>query len=339
MWLGQVRADPEMRRADLLYSRIPAMLGAGLLSPIPFASDHYRPWPDELPVILPVLRAASRRRTCAGFILHSEFAAQAYRRASVDDRLILVAHNGADPPAETLSKAAARARLGLDEARPIALYAGRINGEKGLDQILALARIRPDVLFLLVGGEGDGPIQRDAAAIANVRIVDWVEPASLPIWLQAADLLIIPPSSAPLQCHRNCVLPMKLFAYLAAGRPIVAPHAPDTAELLAHEENALLVPPDNVEAASAAVDRLLRDAALAERLGEKARRLSAELTWDRRAERVSQFLESRLAAMTAGRPASHVPAKGSPAAPRDAGRPGYDAAPTSAGSGSAAPLR
>ena len=294
MWLRQIFADPEATHADLLYSRIPAMLGAGLLSPLPFAIDHYRPWPDELPAIRPLLRAAARRRNCAGFVIHSDYSAQAYRRAGIDEGLVLVAHNGADPPGELLGRPKARARLNLPEDRRIAVYAGRVNEEKGLDQILALARIRPHILFLLVGSEAEGPIERQAAACANVRTIGWAAPAELSAWLEAADVLLIPPSRAPLQRFRNCVLPMKLFAYLAAGRPILAPVSPDTAELLEHEGNALLVPPDDPDAAAGALDRLVGDPRLADRLGAAARRLSAELSWYKRAERISAFLERRL---------------------------------------------
>ena len=46
---------------------------------------------------------------------------------------------------------------------------------------------------------------------------------------------------------------MKTFSYLAAGRPIVAPDLPDLREVLRHNENALLVPPDDVDAAAAAI--------------------------------------------------------------------------------------
>src|SRR5687768_4118159 len=49
MWLRQLFRDPALHGADLLFSRIPAMLTIGQLSPLPFATDHYRPWPDELP--------------------------------------------------------------------------------------------------------------------------------------------------------------------------------------------------------------------------------------------------------------------------------------------------
>src|SRR6185437_7803986 len=38
MWLRQVWRDPAIGRADLLYSRIPAMIGVGGLSPLPFAT-------------------------------------------------------------------------------------------------------------------------------------------------------------------------------------------------------------------------------------------------------------------------------------------------------------
>src|SRR6185503_9755611 len=138
--------------------------------------------------------------------------------------------------------------------------------------------------------EGEGPIEASAAARANVRIVPWQAPADLPAWLGAADALLIPPSRAPLEQFRNCVLPLKLFAYLAAGRPILAPAAPDTAELLADGETALLVPPGDPEAAAAALDRL-RDPALAARLGAAALARSGELTWDRRAEEILAFLK------------------------------------------------
>jgi glycosyltransferase involved in cell wall biosynthesis len=294
-WLRQVFGDPALAGADILYSRIPAMLAIGGRSPIPFATDHYRPWPDDLPAIRPLVRRTARGPKCLGLILHSAFAAASYARAGVAPEKILVAHNGAEPRrmGPPGGKAEARATLGLPPDRFIAAYAGRINAQKGLDQLLALADLRPDSLFLLVGSEGEGAIEAEAAARANVRVVPWQAPAELPAWLHAADILLIPPSRAPLERFRNCVLPLKLFAYLAAGRPILAPLAPDTAELLADGDNALLVPPGDPAAAAAALDRL-RDPALAARLGANAYARSAALTWDARAEKIHRFLEERL---------------------------------------------
>jgi len=302
MWLRQVFRDPALAGADLLYSRIPAMLGAGRGSPLPFAIEQYRPWPDDWPAIRPLVRRTARDVCCLGLILHSDHAAGAYRRAGVAEEKILVAHNGANARllGAPLGRDEARARLGLPPARAIALYAGRINAEKGLDQILALAALRPEVLFVLVGSEGQGLIEAEAAGRANVRIVRWQEPAALPAWLHTADVLLIPPSRAPLERFRNCVLPLKLFSYLAAGRPILAPAAPDTAELLVDGDNALLVPPGEPELAALALDRILADAALARRLGATALALARELTWNRRAEKIHAFLEARLASLSRG---------------------------------------
>jgi starch synthase len=87
---------------------------------------------------------------------------------------------------------------------------------------------------------------------------------------------------------------MKLFTYLAAGRVILAPVAPDTAELLRHDENALLVAPDDVEAAVGAMRRTLADPASWDRLARGALATSAGLTWDGRAERIEGLLRGWL---------------------------------------------
>jgi glycosyltransferase involved in cell wall biosynthesis len=299
LWLRRLFRDPEVLRSSMVYSRIPNMLVMGGGSPIPFATDHYRPWPDHWPWLRPFIRRTAAKRHCLGLVIHSHFAAGSYARCGVDPARVLVAHNGANPRrmAERLGKAEARRLLGLPEGRAIALYAGRVNRKKGLGTLLELARLRPDILFVIVGSKGHGPVEEAAARHPNVRIVGWQEPGRLAPWLYAADLLLIPPTRAPLETHRNCVLPIKLFQYLAAGRPILAPVAPDTAELLEDGTNALLVPPDDVEAAVAAVDRALTDSALAARLSHNAQQAGERLTWDARAGKILPFLRTRLEAV------------------------------------------
>jgi glycosyltransferase involved in cell wall biosynthesis len=268
-------------------------------SPVPFAFEHYRPWPDRLPWLRPLFRRAARAEHNLGYILHSEFAAGSFRRLGVAPDKILVAHNGFDPGRmrPPLDRAAARAALGLPPDRTIAVYAGRVSPRKGLDRLLEAAALRPEILFLLVGSEGEGPIEAAARGRENVRILPWQLPETLPPFLFAADILVIPPSRAPLERFGDCVLPLKTFAYLAAGRPILAPRSPDTAELLRDDETALLVTPDDAEAAAEGLARLAADPALRARLGANAARLADGLSWNARAVRIAAFLEERLDAV------------------------------------------
>ena len=110
------------------------------------------------------------------------------------------------------------------------------------------------MLFVLVGSEGHGPIERIADGRNNVEILPWQRPEDLPHFLKAADVLIVPPSSAPLE-RGNCILPFKLFSDLAARRPILAPVAPDTAGPPVHGENAGSARPDNPDIAAEGLRR------------------------------------------------------------------------------------
>lgn len=298
-WLRQVFARGGLARFDMLLCRLPALLALGRSCPIPFAFDHYRPWPDIYPLARPIIRRTANAPRCIGLVQHSGLAADAYRRAGVAEDRILIAHNGAHGAVvlEERDMLEARQALGLDLSARIALYAGRVNEQKGLDQLLAMARLRPQIRFVLVGSEGDGPIEAQARGLPNVAVIAWQAPNALPGFLAAADVLLIPPSSEPLRRFGNCVLPLKTFAYLAAGRPILAPALPDTAELLQDAETAMLVQPDDPAAAALALDILLAQPELAARLGANARALAERNSWDARGRRLSEFFERRLAAI------------------------------------------
>ena len=84
---------------------------------------------------------------------------------------------------------------------------------------------------------------------------------------------------------------MKIFSYLAAGRPILAPAIADVQEVLVDGENARLVPPDNPAEGARALRALLSDSDLQVRLSRGAsRRRAAEFAWQARAKRIVGFL-------------------------------------------------
>lgn len=299
-WSHALRAPQHaaIARADLVYTRnLPgawSLLRAGNR----VVYEHFRPWGDQIPPLQPFLRCILRHPNLVGAIFHSRHILGSYRRLGVPDERMLVAHNGWDPCRiePRLTHAEARARLGLEPDRFTVVYSGRMNARKGLEIILAAAREAQELAFVLVGSEGEGPIEMHAEALANVRVVPWRKFMDLAPWLYAADVLIVPPSLEPLHRHGNTVLPLKLFIYLAAGRVILAPEAPDTAELLVDDVNAALVPAGDVAATIRTLRALAADPARAARLAGGSLRTAQGLTWDARAERIERFLLDRLAA-------------------------------------------
>lgn len=295
----QVPRSSAYGQSDVLYTRNVAILAMALRGNTPVFFDHYRPLPDQTPLIQPALRRWMTSPRFLGMACHSNIACQSFSRIGIPSERLRVIRTGFDPARmlPELSRDRARAKLGWDADRPKVVYTGRINEKKGLDVAFAMARRLPEVDFVLVGATGQGaPVEREAELIENVRVVPWQSPRETVPYLYAADVLLIPPSASPLQRFGRTVLPLKVFLYLAAGRPLLAGDTPDLREVLQHDRNAWLVEPENVEAAVEAVVRLCHDRALAARLSANAKADSESLTWDARAERIDAFLEERLSA-------------------------------------------
>jgi glycosyltransferase involved in cell wall biosynthesis len=85
--------------------------------------------------------------------------------------------------------------------------------------------------------------------------------------------------------------PLKLFEYMAAGRPIVASDLPAIREVLHHDVDALLVAAGDPAALAAGIERVLADPGLARRLAEAALSAVPAYSWDRRAERLEALFD------------------------------------------------
>jgi glycosyltransferase involved in cell wall biosynthesis len=124
-------------------------------------------------------------------------------------------------------------------------------------------------------------MQQRAAALGLTSAVLFTGPvphAEIPRFIAAADMAIAP---VPRMAQESWLSPMKVFEYMATGLAIVATEGGQTATVLEHERNALLVPAGEPEPLAAACARLLEDARLRERLGTRAREDALERhSWD-----------------------------------------------------------
>lgn len=219
------------------------------------------------------------------------------------DRRLLVAPDGVDESVVELALDCGEARrsLGLDRLvdggdRRLAVYTGHLYAGRGIELILELARRRQDHDFLLVGGTPDDIARRrrQAEGLENVTFAGFVAPAEIPVYLRAADVLLMPYGDHVAVAGggntASWASPLKMFEYMAAGRPILASTLPVLQEVLADGRNALLLPHGEPERWSEAMTRLRDDPRTAARLADTARVDAAGFTWRRRAVKLLEEL-------------------------------------------------
>jgi glycosyltransferase involved in cell wall biosynthesis len=273
-------------RFDLVYARCNAW-------------QPYRLHKIDRPMILEahVLRRAGmieklfRRPLLRGLVVISDGLRQDYREAYDLDHLeVLIAHDGADPAVIPSVPAA------LPGSNAIKCgYVGNLYRGKGIETILPLAARCPQVDFHVFGGTEEQVAQwrpDGGAHAANIWFHGALAPADTDAARLACDLLIAPYQNvvSGVGGTGNLVRwmsPLKIFEYMAAGKAIIASDLPTLREVLRDRDNALLVPPDDLDAWARAVCELAADAAERQRLGARALSdFAGQHSWQARAHRI-----------------------------------------------------
>jgi glycosyltransferase involved in cell wall biosynthesis len=148
---------------------------------------------------------------------------------------------------------------------------------------------------LLVGGS-----ETDIAeyrALANQRGIEGrvifkgrVKHREVPLYLSLCDVLVAPFPDAPH--YRFYMSPIKLFEYMAAGRPIIATALPSIEEIIG--DAGILIQPDDAQAICDAVKRYRHDPEVRRQYSSRALARSKQYTWDNRAQRIEVFLKERI---------------------------------------------
>ena len=161
-----------------------------------------------------------------------------------------------------------------DQSKPMrVLLAARLLWDKGLAEFVdAARRLRAEgrvVEFLLAGDPDPG----NPAAVPDATLRAWHEEGvvqwlghvdDMPSLLASVDLMVLP-------SYREG-LPKSLIEAAACGLPLVTTDVPGCREVVCDEVDGLLVPPRDAKSLANAIARLQDDPALAQRLGEAARR-------------------------------------------------------------------
>lgn len=247
------------------HDRQPAWLRAALVA----AERAARPWTTHFVSV----SATHLERGAALGIVDPE------RGTVIRSGVHLADLTAAADKAERCGRAAGRAAFGLPAEGPVVGMVACLKPQKApLDFVAAAARIakaRPDATFVIAG---DGPLREavearaEALGIAGrLRLLGWRR--DVPDLLAVFDVAVLTSLWEGL--------PRVVPEAIAAGRPLVVTAVDGAAEILEHEEHALLVPPSDPDAVAREVLRLLDDPALGRRLVVAARPLLQGFDIDR----------------------------------------------------------
>ena len=232
-----------------------------------------------------IIRAVAKR--VAHVIVISNGLKSFFIEKGIAEKKIIISPDAVDYTKFAISILAdeARRKLGLPFDKKIILYTGHLYSWKGADLLLELARKLPETMLLVVVGGFACDIELNRARAKGIDTIVYLGQKphqEMPLYLQAADVLIIPNSGVE-KISREYTSPMKLFEYMASARPIVVSDLPSMREILT-DDAAFFALPDDANSFFDACIAALSNSAEANNRAQKALQIVCQkYTWDMRA--------------------------------------------------------
>jgi glycosyltransferase involved in cell wall biosynthesis len=234
-------------------------------------------------------------RHAAAVVVASDRERDAVAACGVPVERIRVRGNGFPEPAVSTSNGELRSRLGIPASAPVVLYVGRIAAGKGIEHLLEAAREIPDAHVVISGpddGHGTSAIvrqsQKTTPTAGRIHTLAMTEDRPTQLYPQA-DVFVLASAGESFG--------MVAAEAAAAGTPVIVSDRCGIAGFFEPDE-ALVVPYER-DAVVGAIQRVLSDAALRERLATGGVAAARRTSWDRvtdAQERIYRDVASRTAA-------------------------------------------
>ncbi len=201
----------------------------------------------------------------------------------------MVQENGVD--LKTFSASGSKASLPLPDGLPVIGFAGSLKPWHGLEDLAqAFHRLHKRGFKCGLLLAGDGPMRGwiDGFAIGAgltefIHVTGWVKHGNIPAYLRRMDV-----ATAPYPKMDNFYFsPLKLFEYMACGRPVVASRIGQITHVIDNGRNGLLSEPGNPDALSDVLENLFSDEGQRKRLSSEAAKSMLGRSWLDCARRVA----------------------------------------------------
>lgn len=215
-------------------------------------------------------------------------------RLGVDEDIIYITPSGVAIKDFDISESQgeARERVSLPADRKLVFYGGQFYSWKGIKTLAEAASLLPEVDFLFVGGiEPEyGEFVKKYGKQKNIIIRPFQERGAMPLYMRAADILAITQSSREIiSSHYSS--PLKMFEYMAARKPIIAPNLLSIKEVL-DEESAVFAESDNPQSFVQAIKNILSDEEFSNKIADNAYCRVQRYSWDKRADFIIKIIKS-----------------------------------------------
>lgn len=282
-------------RATYFVSRHSWSLVVPALAGRAFVLEMHAPPADHREARLITWLAA--RRGFRGLILISSALREIYRAGFplLPPNQLHVLPDGADEHHDLLSEQCpTELQLGVFNCG----YAGHLYKGRGIDLLLRVAAELPEITFHIIGGRPeDVEHWRGVAQATNVIFYGHMQHRYVAAVLQRMDVLLAPYQSEVSVAGGGVstaawMSPLKLFEYMAAGKPIICSDLPVLREVMISNTNCLMVNPSSPADWRDAISLIQTDKELGSALGRQAAvDLATKYTWKIRAGKMLALFE------------------------------------------------
>ena len=313
------------RPFEIIYERYSLFSMAGRA----FANKHRLPFVLEVnsPLVLEATRYRNLEQsdlactiekylfTTADHIVAVSQAVRDYILGLTPDARVTVIPNGFDPSRFHDQTGRLTDRSCLNMFKPGDLVVGFLGAVKpwhGVEELLGLfEQFHADSESLKLAIVGNNKHlsdywKKDPGGVITAGSVVATGPVdfeTVPQYLSEMDILVAPyPRLSDFYFS-----PLKVYEYMASGKPIIASAIGQIKEILTDNVSALLITPGNTEELRQAILRLKDDRALRERLGKTARHLAFENhTWHNRLDQLDKIIQPLTRSNSKSRETNHA---------------------------------
>lgn len=214
-----------------------------------------------------------------------------YKQCGVPEAQMLIAHDGVDESffQPTVSTAEARRRLGLSQGEKVAMYIGGFDAWKGVETFFKASEFATDVTFVVIGGNAE-QVAELQTKYPRVTFFGHRPYADLAINQQAANVLVVP-NTAKNDLSAKFTSPLKLFAHLTSGVPLLVSDIPSLRSVVSKEQ-VWFFKPDEPEDLVQSIYQVLNDSGAGQKC-KSALELSRQYTWSERVKSIVSFIQAK----------------------------------------------